>query len=298
MFAGIDGGQSSSVCVLGDDAGTVLARVSGPPADLVGEPPNSTRRRDTIDALLASAAERAGLPNRFEFRAVVAGVSGADPEIAPAPAPRTRNVRIVHDTEIAHAGAFDGAPGVLVIAGTGSVALAIDEHGNRARAGGWGYYFGDEGSALWIARTALRFAMEEHDCGRSSAIEQAAHVRLGADSLREIQHAYANGTLDRVRLAAFAPAVCMLAQNDEPASKLIVDAAARALGEIAAIAGDRLGCTTVSYAGGLFTSEFVRTFGEQLAALRPACRLIAPRHPPEIGALLLARRAANPVAAP
>jgi N-acetylglucosamine kinase-like BadF-type ATPase len=295
-FAGIDGGQSSSLCAIAGDDGAVLARVTGPPADLVGEPLGSQRQAGLIDALLARARAAAGIANDTEFAAVVAGISGAGEEAPPDPAPRTPNVRVVHDSEIAHAGAFDGGPGILVIAGTGSVALGIDADGRRARAGGWGFYFGDEGSALWTVRTAARFAMEEHDRGRTTAVEQVLLAALAQPSLRAVQDGFARGTIDRVRLASAAPAIAELAAVDG-AARLILDAAARALAELAAIVADRVGTAGVSYCGGMFAPPFVESFTAQLKTLRPALDVQPPRHPPEFGALLLARRAAGPLAA-
>ena len=66
-----------------------------------------------------------------------------------------RAVRVLPDLELAHAAAFAGGSGVLVLAGTGSVALAQGRDGKLRRAGGWGPLLGDEGSAFWIGKRAL-----------------------------------------------------------------------------------------------------------------------------------------------
>src|SRR5690625_7776141 len=78
--------------------------------------------------------------------------------------------RFVLDSDVyaAHVGAFSGGPGLLISAGTGSMVLGVDSAGNRVRAGGWGYLYGDEGSATWIAREAIRAALQTTD-GRASA---------------------------------------------------------------------------------------------------------------------------------
>ena len=69
---------------------------------------------------------------------------------------RARSICVMSDLELAHAAAFAGGPGVLIIAGTGSVGLSKDEKGLWRRAGGLGPLLGDEGSGFWIGRQALR----------------------------------------------------------------------------------------------------------------------------------------------
>lgn len=70
--------------------------------------------------------------------------------------PFARKVIALSDLELAHAAAFAGGPGVLLIAGTGSSAYAVDGRGKVRRAGGWGPLIGDDGSAFWLGRQALR----------------------------------------------------------------------------------------------------------------------------------------------
>lgn len=66
------------------------------------------------------------------------------------------NVRAISDIELAHAMAFQGKAGILIVAGTGSAAFGRDEKNHRARAGGLGPFLGDEGSAFWIGRETLK----------------------------------------------------------------------------------------------------------------------------------------------
>ncbi len=93
---------------------------------------------------------------------------------------------LLHDTPIAHAGALAGRPGIVVIAGTGSVVYGRKEDGSSSTLGGWGYLFGDEGSAFAIARDALATLMRAHDDGDRSLDEaaRAACDFFGAASLR------------------------------------------------------------------------------------------------------------------
>lgn len=297
-FAGVDGGQSGSELALANDGDATVVRVQGPACDLVGEQPGSRRRADAIDALLAAAWQRAEQTGPPRVRALVAGLSGYDGyEIEAAPLQSAiERLRFVHDSEIAHAGALAGEPGIVVIAGTGSVALATDNVGRRLRFGGWGHLFGDEGSAFWLARNAISRAMRGQDCGSFAARGEgalAAIVRehFGVRSLREIQHGVASGALARSRIAALAQTLVRASAECEAAGEL-VDDAVRRLAELVTVADARLAPQrprAVSYAGGMFAEAAIRErFARALDGR--AFDLRAPRRPPVEGALLLAYR--------
>ena len=296
LFAGVDGGQSSTVAVVGD-AANALARGSGPPADLVGEARDSTRSRDALEDALDAALDLAGIARTTRFAAIVAGISGYDEGISYPPdlVPRAERVRVVHDTEIAHAGALDGAAGIVVVAGTGSVALGNDARRDAfVRAGGWGFFFGDEGSASWIARTALRRAMLRADRGETGTLEERALAFYGAVSLRAIQHAFAHGEIGRPALAAFSSDVLAAAEEGDGDARAVRDAAAMELADLVAVVDGRLepiSWRVVSFAGGLFAdAAFVDAFGNALLEAVPRANLVSPAHDPAGGALLLARR--------
>jgi N-acetylglucosamine kinase-like BadF-type ATPase len=72
-------------------------------------------------------------------------------------------VLVVNDALVALEAGAPSAPGVVLIAGTGSIAYGRNEHNQSARAGGWGYMLGDEGSGYWIGRAALRACLREAD---------------------------------------------------------------------------------------------------------------------------------------
>ncbi len=299
LFAGIDGGQSSSVAVLGDEDGVLLARVSGAPADLVGEARASARQSDALEALLAKALARAGAASDAQFEAIVAGVSGYDAGESPPPALRVaaKSVRFVHDTVSAQAGAFGGGPGIVVIAGTGSVAYGVAPDGSSVRVGGWGYLFGDEGSAFWLGRRALRDAMRRED-GAANDEDAAANgiarrdallAALHMPSLRAVQHAFAHGELTRPQIAALAP----LALDDAR----LRERAARHLAELALIVARRLGGKgrwSIAGSGGLFASELLRRAWERRVRKElPKARIVEPRYDAALGALQLAYRSAG-----
>jgi len=291
---GIDGGQSSTTVAIADERGRVCARVVGEPTDLVGESRTSSRRARILESLVERASIEGGVAD-VEFAAAVAGISGYGEHEAGAARPqiRARRLRIVHDTEIALAGAFPAGDGIVVIAGTGSVAYGGDETGRRALVGGWGYLFGDAGSAFWIARLAIARAMEDHDAGRYTELAARAIAFFDVPSLRAIQHGVAHGEISRATIAAFATDVAALAAAGSDDASSVTRAAAAELARAAVAVDDRLGpqpARRVAPIGGVFRDARLRSHFEQaVAALRPGLSVVDPLGDPVSGAIALAR---------
>ncbi len=277
LYAGIDGGQTASMAVIGNET-RVLARGGAGAADEIGVTADSTRMRDALEGALASALAAAGLPPQTQFDAIVAGVSGYEGRIyGQAPRMPTRTFILLHDAPIAHAGAFGGGPGVVVIAGTGSVAYAVARDGQTRTSGGWGYLFGDEGSAFWIARTFLARATE------NAALVRPLLEYFDVASLRVLVRAFYSGEIGRDRFASFA-AVALT--SDEMA-----EAAARELARLAASAVLERPCE-IAFVGGLFGNAGLKQrVYAQTRVLLPDCAIVEPSTDPAEGALILARRA-------
>ncbi|HST61586.1 MAG TPA: BadF/BadG/BcrA/BcrD ATPase family protein [Longimicrobium sp.] len=164
IFAGVDGGGTKSTLLLADGAGTELARVSGA-AGLV-DPRHPERSAEVIAQLVRMASAQAGLSAPPEV--LCAGLAGVGNEaervaVEQALAGTARVVKVISDGEIALHGAFGGGPGVLLIAGTGSVAYGRGPDGRMERSGGWGMYVGDEGSGYALGRAALAAALRSVD---------------------------------------------------------------------------------------------------------------------------------------
>ncbi len=287
--AGIDGGQSSTVAVIGDEGGRILGSGRAGPADEIGAGPESSQLHDALRAALDDARARAGLPEETVFAAVVAGVSGYRGHVyGRAPDLPAERFVLMHDAPIALAGALAGEPGVVVISGTGSVIYARDVHGTAQTLGGWGFLFGDEGSAFWIAREALALLMRRHDesAGILAAETQAACEFFGVRSLRELAHAFYHGALTRDRLAAFAPAVLRF-----DSLRAIADAGAGRLAVLAQRAIDAGAPPTVAFIGGTFAdAAFRERVSARICEAIPAAQIVPPRYQPAAGALLLAYR--------
>jgi glucosamine kinase len=189
-------------------------------------------------------------------------------------------VHVTDDADAARCGAFLGAPGVVVIAGTGSAALGWD--GNRfARAGGHGFLLGDEGSAYWIGREAVRAALRfQEQAGGSELIHRTVTQASGSDLDGLIREVSAHPG-ERGRLTVLAPAVTAIAGRD-PEAHRIVRCAAGHLAALARSIGRRLGPLPVTGTGGVFGAPAVwARFAELTGAARPLA-------PPAVGAALLA----------
>ena len=171
IFAGIDGGGTKTTLALADAAGRELARRVGP-AGLV-DPRDPAATAEMLAELVRSALAEAGLARTPA--ALVAGLAGVgneqerrQVESALAASGVAARVSIVTDGAIALDGALGGGAGILMIAGTGSVAYGRGEDGRVERCGGWGMVVGDEGSAWSIGRGGLAAALRAAD-GRGPA---------------------------------------------------------------------------------------------------------------------------------
>lgn len=199
LFAGIDVGQSGTTAAIGDGTRTLAAGHAGP-GDEIGASADSTRLRDAMRAALADALAKAALDPATRFEAIVAGISGYEGRVVGVqPDLPGERVILMHDAPVAHAAAFRDESGVLVIAGTGSVAFARSRSGRTQTVGGWGYLFGDEGSAFWIARSALESAI---DCGQGCDAKIAQY--FDKPSLRAVARAFYEGRIERARFATLA----------------------------------------------------------------------------------------------
>ena len=180
-----------------------------------------------------------------------------------------RRIQVISDVEAAWLGALDGRAGVLLLAGTGSIALGRNARGRWARAGGLGPLFGDEGSAFWLGRQWLR--------ARPAVARRLARA---PDAV--------------ARIAAHAPAVLARARDgDRLAAAIVRDAQDRLAALAHEVAGTlRLrGVLDVGWAGGLMADAWFRAGVQRALARRGVrARWHAPAAPPVLAAARLAAR--------
>ena len=253
---GLDAGGTKTVCYLANEASEVLAEARGSGAHLPSAGAQGVHLilREVIDAVLD------GQPRKLA--AFCLGMAGVDrPSEAAMIRPLVErivtspNITIVNDALIALEAGAPGQAGIVLIAGTGSIAYGRDAHGRAARSGGWGYVLADEGSGYWLGRHALRAVMRHAD-GRGPATSLSArvleHYQVGRahELVREVY----SGDLKPAAIAALAPIVQMAAEDGDRVAGAIIDTGASELSAAAFAVADRLqleACPIV-LAGGIF----------------------------------------------
>ena len=268
---GVDVGGSGTRVVLLQN-GTVTSRPDGPPMNALLTDGFATHLRHIVEAADATAAG-IGLPG---IRRTGHARDLSDELTRQTGCP----VHVTGDAESARAGAFLGAPGLVVIAGTGSAAYGWNGE-SSLQAGGHGFLLGDEGSAYWIGRAAVRAALRFQDqMGGSEPLHRAV-IQAAGKNLDALVSDVCTHPAERDRLTALAPAVTALAAEDPQARKIALKAAEH----LASLAGSirrRLGPLPVAGAGGVFDAPVVwDRFAELTGAVRPAATAA-------VGAALLA----------
>ena len=158
LVIGIDGGGTKTTALVADDQGTPLGEATGAPSAVRSD--GVEQSAAVIESTARAALSEAGIDE--QPRVICVGVAGVGRESLRLELWEALNSRglaeevVVHtDYSIAFDDAFGQGAGILLVAGTGSVAVGRSPTGAMARCGGWGAVFGDEGSGAWIGRRAL-----------------------------------------------------------------------------------------------------------------------------------------------
>ncbi|HVW10861.1 MAG TPA: BadF/BadG/BcrA/BcrD ATPase family protein [Bryobacteraceae bacterium] len=300
-FLGVDGGQTSTVAVIGDESGGIAGWATAGPCNHVGASEGRAKFLRVMKQCLSQAAARAGFDagTRPHFKAACLGMSGGPDDKAALLAELidADRLNVTHDAKIALAGALEGEPGIIVIAGTGSIAYGENAHGEAARAGGWGYIYGDEGGGFDIARQAVRSVLREHEgWGPRTALSPAVIELTGATDANDALHRLYTTEWPRSRVAEMAMAVDRIASEGDPIAADILRQAAQQLALLAASVRRQLwgeGAVRIAHVGGVFQSEILLDRFRTLILLDGEAETEAPRHGPAAGALILAYRLAG-----
>jgi N-acetylglucosamine kinase-like BadF-type ATPase len=304
---GVDGGGTKTEAVIMDANQQVIGDgLAGPSNPLrVGIAGAAAAVREAIDAACASAKLR-----RNDLVAAEIGLAGARRRelrermretLAPL---GIGEIEVVTDASIALYGATDGAPGVVVIAGTGSICCGINARGKRFCAGGWGPIAGDEGGGAWLARRALRAVAYASDGrGPKTQLTELACAYFHCSSADDLTTAIYAPTITNERLAGFGRDVVNAAKaKDEIALQIVADGGTElGLAAVAVIRDlqmeqDRF---QIAYVGGVF-----RAAGDlMLNTLRAEVRKVAtrayfepPHFAPAVAAARMARERVNHMA--
>ncbi|WP_415784626.1 BadF/BadG/BcrA/BcrD ATPase family protein, partial [Deinococcus saxicola] len=233
---GLDGGGSKTALAYVSGAGEVVGPFYAPGINPFDRPDWEAVMRAFLSAHPAPgplARASLGLPGYGESPAFSARQTGVCADLF-GNCPHS----VMNDVEAAFVGAFAGGPGVLLLAGTGSMAWAEDcspQGGARQlRAGGWGEGFGDEGSAYWIGRRALGLASQSLD-GRHADADFAqallTPVLDGPPTQPELLMWYHGQAHVRSAVATLARSVDHLAEDGQPTARTILLEAAELLAQ-------------------------------------------------------------------
>lgn len=304
----VDGGASSTRALIGTASGRVLALGrAGPSNHLQGEAGRLrllTALRDSIGA----AVKHAGV-DEPRFVSAWLGMSGVWEDGQGGEAVRgvaadlieCDSIGVGGDMHTALVGASLNRPGVIVYAGTGSIAFGIDDDGTMARAGGLGYLVDDEGGAYQIGKAALRAVGRFLD-GRAqaTALAQVFFEHFGTDDPRMLVRAvYVGDGLSRPAMAALSRLVGDAANAGDEVAKRILQQAGH---ELASLAKSVIGKLprlakppSVFYSGGVFQAgdPLIEPFLAAVRAAVPSAVVAAAAFPPLIGAYLLALHGAG-----
>jgi glucosamine kinase len=298
IFLGIDGGGSKTSCLIGDET-SILGSGSAAGSNLVrvGE----TQAREALATAIRQACAVAQVvPSQIQ-RVCVGLAGAARPEI------RDRvlqivselipgDVEVVGDIVIVLQAAFSDGLGVIVIAGTGSIAYGRNSEGDTARAGGWGFAISDEGSGHWIGRSFVAAAIRACDEGEDQnprALESL--MKSWRLETREQLIPAANAT-PPPDFAALFPMVLSLADSGDPIAREVLLQAGTELAKLAGTVIRRLfpqsHSVPVAMSGGVFgSSALVRqVFYNNLRSAHPEAAINPSVIEPVRGALELARK--------
>jgi N-acetylglucosamine kinase len=298
LFLGVDGGQSGTTALIGDETGRILGQGSAGPCNHAAAGEGRAKLERAVRHSLADACREAGLnADAVQFAAACFGMSGGpdDKREILASILRAETLVVTTDAVTGLAGATESGQGIVTIAGTGSIAFGRNSAGQSARAGGWGYVFGDEGGAFDIARQAVRAALRvDEGWGAPTLLRDALVEATESGSANQMLHRMYSDEWPRSRAARLAPIVDRAAAAGDAVALQILNSAAIQLAMLAGSVrgqlwqpGERV---DVAYIGGVFASSFVREQFRLLVEMEDGCRCRAPLHGPDRGALLEAYR--------
>jgi N-acetylglucosamine kinase-like BadF-type ATPase len=293
---GIDAGGTKTVCLLADDQGTILEEARGPAANL------QTAGELVVEKVLHEVMEGAIGDRAITPLAICLGMAGVDRDeewrVVRAMMRRighTPRTLVVNDALIALVAGAGDSPGIVIIAGTGSIAYGRNARGEAARAGGWGHLIGDEGSAYWIGREALAAVMRAAD-GRGPLTRLAGDVvtHFGVGDVSGLPRIVYDRETPRWNVAALGPIVQNASEEGDAVARHILERAADelvlAVQSVASrleMRGDPFICVL---AGGAFrgTPWLADEMPRRLVEVAPLCQVRVLEEEPAIGAVRLA----------
>ena len=304
---GVDGGGTKTHAIILDSNQRVIGEGRAGPSNpmRVGIASAATAVREAIDKACVMAKIR-----RDDLLAAEIGLAGA----------RRRELRermrealstlgiadieIATDADIALYGATDGAPGVVVIAGTGSICCGINARGKKVCAGGWGPIAGDEGGGAWIARRALRGVAHASDGrGPKTLLTELACSYFRVSSADDLVTAIYAPSITNERLAGFGKDVIEAAKRKDPVAQSIIEegGAELALAAITVIKNLQMERERfqIAHVGGVFAASgdlILDRLRKDVQTVAPEAYFQPPHFSPAVAAARMAREHINHIA--
>jgi N-acetylglucosamine kinase-like BadF-type ATPase len=299
LVLGVDGGGTKTRAVIIDSRQRIVGEaVAGPSNPLrVGMMNAAAVIKEAVDKACAEAGVQ-----RADIRAAEVGLAGVrrgDLRSRMREALSGLGIRVIEvvtDADIALFGATAGEPGVVVIAGTGSICCGTNARGQHFCSGGWGPLAGDEGSGSWIARRALQAVGRAADGrGRPTRLTETTLAYFNAQTMDDLALALYAPSMTNERIAGLCRSVIEAAQADDEVAREIVTAAGGELGTAAAavIRKLRMGHERfqVAYVGGVFAANelVLEPLRDELGRVAPAAFIAQPHLSPAVAAARMAR---------
>lgn len=298
---GLDAGGTKTVCFLANERGEVLAeaRRGGANLQAAGEL--------EVEKVLHEVMTEVLDPYDAVPTAICLGIAGVDRpgDAAVVQAIMKRigakaRVLIVNDALVALEAGAPASPGVVVISGTGSIAYGRNAANEAARAGGWGYVLGDEGSGYWIGRAAIRAVLSEADeRGPRTELTQLLLEYFGVSRAQELIHQVYHATLKASAIAALAGCVNTAFQHGDQVAITILRGSADQLESSALSVARRLDLVGTAFpfvlAGGMFRAVpwLHGELAQRLPLAAPHSRTSLLEIEPAAGAVRLALASVN-----
>lgn len=295
VVVGVDGGGSKTRVLVADGRGEMLGSFDG--AASAVRPGEAEHSANVIAACVSEALTAAGVAGERPV-ALCVGVAGVG-----RPAEREQlwralvqrdvasEVLVAPDAQVALDDAFGDGPGILLVAGTGSVAFGRSPAGDEARVGGWGPVCGDEGSGAWIGRRALSVVTASLD-GREPETSLVGAVLTAAELNEPGELVGWAATATPAQLATLAATVVSAAAGGDLRASSILDLAAEELSlHVRALArqlfADERAACPVALAGGLLKSGSAlrKRLEHRLKSSTPGAQIVAGDVRPERGAM-------------
>ena len=300
VFIGVDSGGTSTAAVAVSESGRVLGRVTGGQTNHYASDLATARKnlKTTVDSLL----EQAGLT---AYEAIAIGLSSLDYEpdrtfVASfvqgiLPVEKT----VMHsDVYMALMGMTLGRPGIMVVSGTGSMAVLLDQEKNLQIIGGWGYLLQDPGSAYALAIQGIDAALKSHEgLGPATLLEKAVLDHFKVRQHRQLIDVLYNQPAVVAGIAGFGKVVIEISRQGDEVARAIVARAVQALAGYACRLVEKMARSDciVGMAGSVLEKnpDLADAFASQVKAAYPFVRIGFPELDPETGAALYAMEKAG-----